>query len=101
MFVIVEFQCAIRKCSQVLAAAGRLACIASTFSAPSATTTSSPGMAAAESLAHRRIGTCSAYLPSLQAAYGVGHTIVEALLREWPGSPITKNKQRERYSVAP
>jgi len=59
------------------------------------------GMTAAESLAHRRIGTYSAYLPSLQAAYGVGHTIVEALLREWPGSPITKNKQRDRYSVAP
>jgi len=46
------------------------------------------GMTAAESLAHQRIGTYSAYLPSLQAAYRVGHVVVEALLRGWPKSPV-------------
>ena len=54
VFVIVEVQCAIRKCSQVLAAAGRLACIASTFSAPSATTTSSPGMENVDAMQAKR-----------------------------------------------
>jgi len=46
------------------------------------------GMSATESLAHQRIGTYSAYLPSLEAAYRVGHSVVEALLRKWPDSPI-------------
>jgi purine nucleoside permease len=42
------------------------------------------GMSAAESLAHQRIGTYSAYLPSLEAAYTVGHTVVAELLAQWP-----------------
>jgi purine nucleoside permease len=46
------------------------------------------GMTAAESLAHQRIGTYSAYLPSLEAAYRVGHTVVDALLHQWPNSPV-------------
>ena len=46
------------------------------------------GMTAADSLAHQRIGTYSAYLPSLEAAYKVGHTVVVALLRQWPGYPL-------------
>jgi purine nucleoside permease len=47
------------------------------------------GMTAAESLAHQRIGTYSAYLPSLEAAYRVGHAVVDALLRQWPNNPAT------------
>lgn len=42
------------------------------------------GMTAAESLAHQRIGTYSAYLPSLEAAYTVGHAVVTDLLTNWP-----------------
>ena len=42
------------------------------------------GMSAADSLAHQRIGTYSAYLPSLEAAYTVGHTVVNELLTHWP-----------------
>ena len=49
------------------------------------------GMTAADSLAHQRIGTYSAYLPSLEAAYRVGHTVVAALLRRWPDNPVTAN----------
>ena len=49
------------------------------------------GMTAAESLAHQRIGTYSAYLPSLEAAYRVGHSVVDALLREWPKYPVKQN----------
>jgi purine nucleoside permease len=41
------------------------------------------GMTAAESLARQRIGTYSAYLPSLEAAYRVGHVVVKALLTQW------------------
>jgi purine nucleoside permease len=47
------------------------------------------GMTAAESLAHQRVGTYSAYLPSLEAAYKVGHEVVNSLLKQWPGSPIS------------
>jgi len=42
------------------------------------------GMSAADSLAQQRIGTYSAYLPSLEAAYTVGHTVVNELLTHWP-----------------
>jgi purine nucleoside permease len=42
------------------------------------------GMSAAESLAHQRVGTYSAYLPSLEAAYTVGHIVVNELLTHWP-----------------
>lgn len=41
-------------------------------------------MDAAASLASQRIGTYSAYLPSLEAAYAVGHTVVNELLAHWP-----------------
>lgn len=43
------------------------------------------GMSAAESLAHQRVGTYSAYLPSLEAAYRVGHVVVQELLTHWDG----------------
>jgi purine nucleoside permease len=42
------------------------------------------GMTAAESLAHQRIGTYSAYLPALEAAYRVGHVVSGELLANWP-----------------
>ncbi len=52
------------------------------------------GMSAAESLAHQRVGTYSAYLPSLEAAYAVGHAVVKELISGWgryaeraPGAP--------------
>ena len=41
-------------------------------------------MDAAASLASQRIGTYSAYIPSLEAAYAVGHTVVSELLTHWP-----------------
>jgi purine nucleoside permease len=52
------------------------------------------GMTAAESLAHQRIGTYSAYLPSLEAAYSVGHRAVEALLRQWPDYPVAPDSSK-------
>jgi purine nucleoside permease len=42
------------------------------------------GMTAAESLATQRIGKYSGYLPSLEAAYTVGHVVVKDLLTHWP-----------------
>jgi purine nucleoside permease len=42
------------------------------------------GMSAAESLSHQRIGSYSAYLPSLESAYRVGHVVVLELLTNWP-----------------
>jgi purine nucleoside permease len=41
-------------------------------------------MSAADSLARQRIGTYSAFLPSLEAAYTVGHTVVNELITHWP-----------------
>jgi purine nucleoside permease len=42
------------------------------------------GMTAAESLATQRIGKYSGYLPSLEAAYTVGHVVVNELITHWP-----------------
>lgn len=41
------------------------------------------GMTAADSLARQRVGTYSAYLPALEAAYDVGHAVVHELLTNW------------------
>jgi purine nucleoside permease len=41
------------------------------------------GMDAASSLASQRIGQYGAYLPSLEAAYTVGHTVTAELLKNW------------------
>lgn len=41
------------------------------------------GLSAAESLARQRIGNYSAYLPALEAAYSVGHTVVNELMEHW------------------
>jgi purine nucleoside permease len=50
------------------------------------------GMTAAESLSRQRIGTYSAYLPSLEAAYKVGHAVVIALLMHWPSVPAIADR---------
>jgi purine nucleoside permease len=42
------------------------------------------GLSAAESLAKQRIGAYAAYLPSLEAAYKVGHAVVNEILTHWP-----------------
>jgi purine nucleoside permease len=44
----------------------------------------SRGVSAAESLANQRIGAYSGYLPSLEAAYTVGHAVVIEFLAHWP-----------------
>jgi purine nucleoside permease len=41
------------------------------------------GMSASESLSHQRIGSYSAYLPSLESAYAVGHVVVHEVLGNW------------------
>ncbi len=41
------------------------------------------GMSAADSLAHQRIGSYSAYLPALESAYTVGHAVVNDILAHW------------------
>jgi purine nucleoside permease len=40
-------------------------------------------ISAAESLARQRIGAYAAYLPALEAAYGVGHAVVRELIDHW------------------
>jgi purine nucleoside permease len=55
------------------------------------------GLSAAESLAKQRVGAYAAYLPSLEAAYTVGHAVVSELLAHWaqqyeatiPSAPAT------------
>ena len=42
-----------------------------------------PGVDAATSLSAQRIGQYSAYLPSLEAAYQVGHVVVSEILKNW------------------
>ena len=42
-----------------------------------------PGVSAAESLAETKIGKYSAYYPALEAAYRVGHTVVDELVQHW------------------
>ncbi len=42
------------------------------------------GLTAPQSLARQRIGKYAAYLPSLEAAYRVGHVVVSELLTHWP-----------------
>jgi purine nucleoside permease len=42
------------------------------------------GITAAESLAETKVTQYSAYLPSLESAYRVGHVVVDALVAQWP-----------------
>jgi len=48
------------------------------------------GLTASESLARQRIGSYSAYLPALEAAYKAGHVVANELLTHW-----------DKYSNAP
>lgn len=40
-------------------------------------------LSATESLAKQRIGAYAAYLPALESAYRVGHTVADELLTHW------------------
>lgn len=42
-----------------------------------------PGVTAADSLAQQKVGKYGAYLPALEAAYTVGHPIVDAIVTHW------------------
>ena len=42
-----------------------------------------PGVTAADHLAQMKLGSYSAYLPALEAAWRVGNTVVETLVRGW------------------
>ena len=41
------------------------------------------GLSAAQSLARQRVGAYAAYRPALEAAYRVGHAVVEEILTHW------------------
>jgi purine nucleoside permease len=41
------------------------------------------GLTAAESLSEQKVGKYGAYLPSLEAAYAAGHTVVDAIVAHW------------------
>jgi purine nucleoside permease len=59
------------------------------------------GMTAAESLAKQRIGAYSGYLPSLEAAYTVGHVVVKELLSHWENYAETIPKAQAPASPKP
>jgi purine nucleoside permease len=42
-----------------------------------------PGISAAESLAEQRVSKYGGYLPSLESAYGVGHVVVDQIVKNW------------------
>ncbi len=42
------------------------------------------GVTAAESIAETKVRTYSAYLPALDAAYRVGHVVVDRIVADWP-----------------
>jgi purine nucleoside permease len=42
-----------------------------------------PGISAADNLARTKLGQYSAYLPALEAAWRVGNTVVESLVKDW------------------
>jgi purine nucleoside permease len=55
----------------------------------------SPGQTAAEALANSGLEKYSGYLPSLEAAWHVGHVVVAEILKNWglyrdtvPGKPV-------------
>ncbi|MGA3032717.1 MAG: purine nucleoside permease [Terracidiphilus sp.] len=47
------------------------------------------GLTAPESLAKQRVGVYAAYLPSLEAAYRVGHIVVTELISHWTKYEVT------------
>ena len=58
-------------------------------------------VSAAESLANQRIGAYSGYLPSLEAAYTVGHAVVNELLTHWTKYEATIPKANTDASPNP
>jgi purine nucleoside permease len=46
-------------------------------------------MSAADSLSSQRIGQYGAYLPSLEAAYTVGHIVAAELMKNWSVYGVT------------
>ena len=42
------------------------------------------GVTAAESLSETKVRQYSAYMPSLESAYRVGHIVVDSLVANWP-----------------
>ena len=42
-----------------------------------------PGVSAADSLAETKIGKYAGYIPALEAAWRVGHTVVDELIKHW------------------
>jgi purine nucleoside permease len=59
------------------------------------------GLSAAASLANQRVGVYSGYLPSLEAAYKVGHAVIAELIAQWrqdrdaiPGLPKSGTPER-------
>ena len=59
------------------------------------------GLTAAESLARQRIGAYAAYLPSLEADYRVGHTVVNELLTHWTQYEATTPQASEAPQPKP
>jgi purine nucleoside permease len=59
------------------------------------------GLTAAESLARQRVGAYGAYLPSLEAAYRVGHVVVQELLTHWQQYEQTVPSQAPADSTTP
>jgi purine nucleoside permease len=59
------------------------------------------GLTAAESLARQRIGAYAAYLPSLEADYRVGHTVVNELLSHWTQYEATAPEASEAAQPKP
>ena len=43
-----------------------------------------PGMTAADGLARNKLGSYTGFLPAVEAAYRVGNTVVEELVKNWP-----------------
>jgi purine nucleoside permease len=57
-----------------------------------------PGVTAAENLARMKLGSYSAYLPALEAAWRVGNTVVQELVRGWSryaGQPPSRGSAHE------
>jgi purine nucleoside permease len=59
------------------------------------------GLTAPQSLARQRIGKYAAYLPSLEAAYRVGHVVVSELLTHWPQYEATVPGATDAPSAKP
>ena len=59
------------------------------------------GLTAPQSLARQRIGKYAAYLPSLEAAYRVGHVVVSEFLTHWPQYEATVPGATDAPSAKP